>query len=93
VKKKLQKGMKFTYYLPKIKSEAMFVDMDDKLDGLRRYQNNLLKLFYEIIEGDTLNETEFKSLLETPTVKHFKILLIVLYVNVKPYWIGKYNPL
>ena len=48
----------------KIKSDAMFADLDDDLNSFRRYQDNILDLFYQKVEDDNLSEKDLYDLID-----------------------------
>lgn len=52
-----------------IKTEALFVGLDEQLDSFRGYQDQLLSLFYDLVVEDNTTEEHFYGIIESHRAK------------------------
>ncbi|MBD8847319.1 hypothetical protein [Priestia megaterium] len=66
----------------KVKSDAMFADLDDDLDAFRGYQDYILEFFYQKVLEDTLPKESFDNLIKSRSEELQKL-------NNKAIWLCK----
>lgn len=66
----------------KVKSDAMFADLDDDLNSFRGYQDYILEFFYQIVIEDALSKESFDNLIKARSEELQKL-------NNKAIWLCK----
>ncbi|SFH40757.1 hypothetical protein SAMN04487776_11332 [Priestia megaterium] len=66
----------------KVKSDAMFADLDDDLNSFRGYQDYILEFFYQIVIEDALSKEFFDNLIKARSEELQKL-------NNKAIWLCK----